>query len=162
MTASKLYEAAQCKTDGSLVEQILGGYKVPETKAILRGRKFESRVLQVVQEKLGIHVQKSGFVLINVILRASPDDIGENFVFEIKCPASEKAVKTYIKNNIVQNKYKAQIMCQMLACKKSRGFFCVADPLFETTQNNHVVCIDFDEVYINAIFGVNLHRVWFE
>ncbi|KAF9799189.1 hypothetical protein SFRURICE_006449 [Spodoptera frugiperda] len=99
LTASKLYEAAQCKTDGSLVEQLLGGYKVPETKAILRGRKLESRVLQVVQEKLGIHVQKSGFVLINGILGASPD-------------------------GIVQNKYKAQIMCQMLACKKSRGFFC--------------------------------------
>ncbi|KAJ8713708.1 hypothetical protein PYW07_014078 [Mythimna separata] len=39
LTASKLYEAAHCKTDGTLVEQILGGYKVPETKSILRGRR---------------------------------------------------------------------------------------------------------------------------
>ncbi|CAH1640539.1 unnamed protein product [Spodoptera littoralis] len=32
LTASKLYEAAHCNTDGSLVQQILGGYKIPETK----------------------------------------------------------------------------------------------------------------------------------
>lgn len=34
ITASKLYEASQCATDGTLVQQILGGYKVPETEAI--------------------------------------------------------------------------------------------------------------------------------
>lgn len=151
LTASKLYEAAQCNTDGSLVENILGGYKVPETKAIQRGRRLENRVLQVIQEKLGIQVEKSGFMLINGILGASPDGVGEDFVVEIKCPASEKAVRTYIKNDIVNNKYKSQIMCQMLACKKTKGLFCVADPLFETTKNIHVVWVDFDAVYINDI-----------
>lgn len=41
----------------------------------------------------------------------------------------------------------------MLACKKSKGLFCVADPLFETTKNIHIVWVDFDEVYINEIIN---------
>ena len=153
LTASKLYEAAHCKTDGTLVEQILGGYKVPETKSILRGRRLEKRVIQVIEEKLGVKIEKSGFMLINGILGASPDGVGEDFVVEIKCPASEKTVKSYIKNDIVHNKYKTQILCQMLACKKRKGLFCVADPLFETTKNIHLIWVDFDEVYINEIIN---------
>ncbi|CAH0599465.1 unnamed protein product [Chrysodeixis includens] len=153
LTASKLYEAAHCKTDGTLVEHILGGYKVPETKSILRGRKLEKHVLKVIEDKLHVKIKQSGFMLINGILGASPDGVGEDFVVEIKCPASEKTVKSYIQNDIVNNKYKTQILCQMLACKKSKGLFCVADPLFETTKNIHLVWVDFDEVYINEIIN---------
>lgn len=39
----------------------------------------------------------------------------------------------------------------MMACKKNKGLFCVADPLFETTKNIHVVWVDYDEVYIRDI-----------
>lgn len=151
LTASKLYEAAHCSTDGALVEQILGGYKVPETKAIQRGKKLESRVLQVIEQKLNLKIERSGFILINGIMGASPDGVGKDFVVEVKCPASEKAVKTYIKNDMVMEKFKSQIMCQMMACKKNKGLFCVADHLFETTKNIHVVWVDYDEAYLRNI-----------
>ncbi|KAI8432624.1 hypothetical protein MSG28_013610 [Choristoneura fumiferana] len=40
VTASKVYEVGHCSTpDGSLVEQILGGYKMYDTKAMKRGKK---------------------------------------------------------------------------------------------------------------------------
>lgn len=45
ITASKIYEASRCKTsDGALVKMILGGYKVPETAAIKRGKFLENKV----------------------------------------------------------------------------------------------------------------------
>lgn len=151
LTASKLHEAAHCKTEGSLVEQILGGYKVPETKAIQRGKRLEQRVLVELERKLGVTIKRSGFVLINGILGASPDGVGDDFVVEIKCPSTEKAIKSYVKNDVVQSKCKTQIQCQMLACQKKRGLLCVADPLFETTKNIHIIWMDFDEGYIMDI-----------
>ncbi|KAI8428453.1 hypothetical protein MSG28_007265 [Choristoneura fumiferana] len=60
LTASKLYEAAHCKTDGTLVRQILGGYKVPETKAIKRGKVLEKPVIEEIEKKLHIKVESSG------------------------------------------------------------------------------------------------------
>ncbi|CAB3248406.1 unnamed protein product [Arctia plantaginis] len=79
LTALKLYEAAHWRTDGALVQQILGGYKVPETKAIKRGTKLEARVLQATEEKLNLKIERSGFKLINGILGASPDGVGLRF-----------------------------------------------------------------------------------
>lgn len=46
VTASKIHEATKCTTDGVLVKTILGGYKVPETNAIKRGKKLEGEVLK--------------------------------------------------------------------------------------------------------------------
>lgn len=42
VSASKVYEASKCKTDGVLVKSILGRYKVLVTKAIKRGKREES------------------------------------------------------------------------------------------------------------------------
>lgn len=42
MTASKLYELAKCRTaEGVLVENIIGAYKVKNTRYIKRGRNLE-------------------------------------------------------------------------------------------------------------------------
>lgn len=157
LTASKLYDAARCQTDGSLVQQILGGYKIPETRQILRGRKLETSVLKELENKLGMKILKSGFVLINGVLGASPDGVCDDFVVEIKCPATEKAMHTYIKDGKPQNKFKTQIQCQMLACGKGKGLFCVADPQFETTKKNHMVWETFDASYINNIIPLAEH-----
>jgi hypothetical protein len=151
LTASKLHEAAHCQTDGSLVQQILGGYKVPETKQIQRGRKLEAEVLKVVEDKLCTNIKKSGFVLINGLLGASPDGVAEAFVVEVKCPTTKKAVSTYIKDGKIQNKFKTQIQCQMLACGKKKALFCVADPCFEVTRNVNLVWETFDGCYINNL-----------
>ncbi|KAJ8974210.1 hypothetical protein NQ317_000843 [Molorchus minor] len=90
ITASKLYEAAHCNTyDGTLVETIIGAYKLKDTVAMKRGRALEKHVLNVVQKKVGLKFKNSGlFLLPNCpILGASPDGISDNFVVEIKCPS---------------------------------------------------------------------------
>lgn len=159
LTASKLHEAAHCQTDGSLVEQILGGYKIPETKQIQRGRTLEDSVLQEIVNKLGVNIRKSGFVLINGIVGASPDGVADDFVVEIKCPATQKAVRTYLKDGKIQNKFKAQVQCQMLACGKKKALFCVADPHFEVSKNIEIVWETYDACYINNIITL-AERFW--
>lgn len=52
ITASKLYEVARCKTDGSLVNQILGISKKYDNIFMKRGRALEDDVLKSVSKKL--------------------------------------------------------------------------------------------------------------
>lgn len=118
LTASKIHEAAHCNTDGSLVQQILGGYKVPQTLAIQRGKRLEQQVLSEVEKKLNVKTVKSGFILINSIIGASPDGISNDYVIEIKCPISQKSLVNYVKNNEISDKCKAQINLQMKATGK--------------------------------------------
>ena len=116
VTASRVYEAIHCNTeDGALVRSILGGYKVPETKAIKRGKRLEKEVIEVLQHDLDTTFDKTGLILISPILGASPDGICNDYVIEIKCPISEKTFKTYVSDNQVTKKFKAQIMLQMHA-----------------------------------------------
>ncbi|XP_073941199.1 uncharacterized protein isoform X1 [Choristoneura fumiferana] len=153
LTASKLYEAAHCKTDGTLVRQILGGYKVPETKAIKRGKVLEKPVIEEIEKKLHIKVESSGFILINSLMGASPDGVTKDYVIEIKCPITAKTFQSYVTNNEISAKYKAQINLQMKATSLKKGIFCVADPLFETTKKVHIYPVDFDEPYINDLIS---------
>lgn len=76
ITASKLYEAAHCKTnDGSFVHTVIGAAKVFDTKEMQRGRILEEKVLEVAVKQLKTSYRDSGFVLQPryPILGASPD-----------------------------------------------------------------------------------------
>jgi hypothetical protein len=151
ITASILHQAAHCQTDGTLVQQILGGYKMPETAAIKRGKNLEKLVIKEIEKSINSEIDTCGFALINSIIGASPDGVSDDFVIEVKCPMSVKTFTSYVKNNEVQNRYKAQINCQMLACGMTRGLFCVADPGFETNKEVHIYHIDYDETYLNKL-----------
>ncbi|VEN48622.1 unnamed protein product [Callosobruchus maculatus] len=53
ITASRIYEASRCKkSDGVLVEHIVGSMKIKETKAMLRGKFLEKKVISVVEKKI--------------------------------------------------------------------------------------------------------------
>ncbi|CAH0730981.1 unnamed protein product, partial [Brenthis ino] len=53
VTGSRIYEYIHCKTqNGALVQSILGGYKVPETLAIRRGKLLEKEVLKELEKDL--------------------------------------------------------------------------------------------------------------
>lgn len=147
ITASKIYEASRCKTDGTLVQQILGGYKVPETKFIKRGKILEQSVIEEAEKMLNFKVEKSGFILINGVVGASPDGVGEDFIIECKCPSSEKTLKTYFDNGIIQNRYVAQMQTQMHAAKKQKAVFCVADPKFEENKKITLCWLNYDAQY---------------
>ena len=120
ITASKLYEAAHCKTDsGSLVQQIIGVSKKYDNIFMSRGRILEDLVIKAVEKKLKKKIKKSGFKLISNYQRlgASPDGQDDSFVNEVK------TVKEYLKNEQITDKLKAQIMLQMFACNKQSGYF---------------------------------------
>ena len=153
ITASKLYEASQCKTfHGSLLESIMGG-KVFSTYAMQRGSTLEHLVLDKIQKFLGKPVTKVGLTL-NAkypMLGASPDGETDDAVIEIKCPNSDKAVTRYYDKGMIQTKYKAQMQLQMFFAKKHVGYFCIANPEFEKNGKVMIIKDTYSEKFLTPI-----------
>lgn len=144
ITASKLYEAAQCNTAyGSLVKIILGARKVPDTKYMKRGRVLEPRVVKVVEKKIGDGIVKKSGIVLNQefpIFGASADGVNKNYVLEVKCPSSEEARSRYLDGkNQPQIKFKLQILLQIMLYNKDYGYFCVAHHNFESNSQVEIV-----------------------
>lgn len=153
ITASVIYEAAQCKTtDGSLIEKILSAQNV-DTIAMKRGRMLEPLVLQKVANRLKKKIDKCGLLLSAKYpeFGASPDGICDDAVIEVKCPMSSKTTENYYSDGKIQNKFKAQIQLQMLFYGKNKGYFCIADPEFEDNGNVLIVIENFDRNFITAV-----------
>ncbi|KAJ8668959.1 hypothetical protein QAD02_000218 [Eretmocerus hayati] len=122
VTASKLDEVAHCKTpEGSLCKQIIGVSKVHDTKYMKRGRILEQRIFDELYRK-GYKVSKCGIFILPAypILGGSPDGISDDYILEIKCPASESTFKNYLHNGNITPKYKAQMMLQMFVARKRK------------------------------------------
>ncbi|KAK4882633.1 hypothetical protein RN001_005952 [Aquatica leii] len=155
ITASKLYAAAHCqKSEGVLVEQILGACKFKLTQAMKRGQILEKEVLKELEQSIKKKIQKVGLLVTgdHPELGASPDGLCEDTVIEIKCPSAAKTFKNYLtKDKQIVAKYKAQIQLQMLLFKRKNGIFCVADPNFEQTRQVTIVQTTLDEMYINDL-----------
>ncbi|XP_030747065.1 uncharacterized protein LOC115875674 [Sitophilus oryzae] len=154
ITASKIFEVAHCKTpEGTLVESIIGSYKVRDNKFMKRGRLLEKKVLKCAEQKVKCKFQECGFFTMPLlpVLGASPDGISKDYVVEIKCPSSVKNKNTYIKDNNITAKFKGQLHLQMLCANKKKGLFCVASPDFEESNNVEILEIDFDEQFANEL-----------
>ncbi|XP_030762458.1 uncharacterized protein LOC115887233 [Sitophilus oryzae] len=126
ITASKIFEVAHCKTpEGTLVESIIGSYKVRDNKFMKRGRLLEKKVLKCAEQKVKCKFQECGFFTMPLlpVLGASPDGISKDYVVEIKCPSSVKNKNTYIKDNNITAKFKGQLHLQMLCANKKKGCF---------------------------------------
>ncbi|KAF4513956.1 UNVERIFIED_CONTAM: hypothetical protein B566_EDAN018198 [Ephemera danica] len=149
VTASKLYSVAQCNTPyGATTKLLLGATKVKDNKYMVRGRNLESDILNVVQKILCVKISKVGIVLHEnySIFGASPDGITEKFVVEIKAPFFEKTFSNYIsEHNEPTIRYKLQILLQMAICNKDYGYFCVADPKFESNNIVTIVKVNRDD-----------------
>lgn len=153
ITASAVYEAAQCRTDdGSLVEKLLS-VKSCNTFAMKRGKDLEEKVLHKVAKALNTKIQKCGLVLSQAYpeLGASADGISENEVYECKCPTSEKNIERYFVNGQIVKKFTAQLHMQMLFTNKRKGCFCIAKPDFEKSGEVIVIREDLDVKFINAV-----------
>ncbi|XP_070168310.1 uncharacterized protein [Polyergus mexicanus] len=154
ITASILHEAANCNTeDGSLVQRITGASKVYDTKEMERGRCLEKEVLKKVEKIVGQKLKNCGlFLMPNYpILGASPDAMGNDFIVEVKCPNSDKAISRFPSKGKVASKCKAQINLQILATNTKKGLFCVADPDFENNRKVTTVWVDYDKDYTTAV-----------
>lgn len=154
ITASKIYEACHCSTlNGSLVEQILGGYKVYDTKAMKRGKSLEKPVIRVLERKLGAKIEECGLFVINLFCGASPDGVANDFIVEVKCPSSAKTTQNYIKNGKIHEKFLSQCQLQMLATGYKKCAFCIASPDFEKNKEVLVTWVEFDAAYANNLLN---------
>ncbi|KAI4455519.1 hypothetical protein MML48_9g00004451 [Holotrichia oblita] len=127
ITASKLFEIAHCKTpEGTLVESIIGAYKVRDTKFMKRGRLLEKKVLRCVEQQLQCKFNECGFFTMPLfpVLGASPNGISKDHIIEIKCPSSVKNINSYIKDNNITAKFKGQLHLQMICANKKRFILC--------------------------------------
>ncbi|CAB3261099.1 unnamed protein product [Arctia plantaginis] len=115
ITASRAYEVSRCqKGNGTLISLIMGG-KIPDTRAMKRGRSLEDEVRKTVGVKLGKKIKACGLIISKnyPMIAGSPDGICEDNIIEIKCPISEKTYIKYIKNGKPSNKCYAQMQIQM-------------------------------------------------
>lgn len=155
ITASNIYEASRCTvSEGSLLKNILGVPKEINSSAVRRGKNLEQIVLCKVQSIIKKPIQKCGILLSQdyPMIGASPDGITNDAVFEVKCPFSEKTIqKYYDKNQMINNKYRAQIQLQMLFAKKNYGYFCVASPDFEKTNDVTIIKDTYSEKFLMPI-----------
>lgn len=138
VTASRIHEVCHCKTaDGSLVAAILGASKFKGNWATKRGISLENDVISQLAKETGQTFNKSGF-LVNEkypFFGASPDAVSGTHVVEVKCPAKKSTVSKYIlADGSVNRRFYAQLQTQMFLANKKKGFFCVADPDFESNH----------------------------
>ncbi|RVE45127.1 hypothetical protein evm_010236 [Chilo suppressalis] len=159
ITASKVHEAAHCKTpDGALIEQIFGA-SVPETLAMKRGKRLESDVRAEVAKTRKIVIENGGLFLKPdwPHLGATPDGLTSDYVIEIKCPSTKKGKENFVKNNVLCSKSKAQIQIQMFLCNKAKGLFCVANENFESNKEVEILQEDYDKDYCNDLLEKSTH-----
>jgi len=68
--------------------------------------------------------------------------------WKLNVPAQKKTVENYLSKGQISQKCKGQMNLQMLAVKKKKGLFCVADPNFE--NNKQFKFISF--IYLLILF----------
>lgn len=162
ITASKAYEVSKCRTvDGSLMAMIMGA-KIPDTKAMKRGRELEDKVKTSIEKTLGKKVKECGLFISTQypFLAGSPDGIFDNKIcIEIKCPTNEQTYKNYLKDNQVAEKYMLQMQIQMFVTNLKYCYFCVADWDFENTNNVEMLLIDYNETLVNKYIPI-LSEFW--
>lgn len=153
ITASRAYDVSRCKTEGSLIEYLLGASRPLQTAAVNRGRKLESGVLEAVARERNISIQKCGIFLKAQypLFGATPDGITEEYFIEMKCPSSDSTVSNYIKDQVVQKRPMAQMQLQMFMTNKTKCLFCIASPQFELDRNVTIVEIDYDDKFCKDV-----------
>lgn len=162
ITASKCYEVSRCKTvDGTLIAIILGA-RIPETSAILRGKKLEDKVRKTVEKIIGNKIDICGLYISEQfpMIAGSPDGINDKTTFEIKCPSTEKTHLNYIdKDGVITARYYAQVQIQMYCANRNKCYFCVASSDFEKNNEVSIINIDYDHDYVTELLD-NVVSFW--
>lgn len=155
VSASKLWEASRCQTDGSLKNQMFGVVKIKATEAMLRGLRLETSVLRSLRKTFGKMPKRTGFVMKGSmpIFGASPDALLGDYVIEIKCPMTDKTFPSYFNDDFTEpaKKYKGQINLQMKMCDKKKGLFCVADPDFIKNNKLTILVVNLDTDFLETV-----------
>uniref|UniRef100_A0A336K6K5 CSON002254 protein n=1 Tax=Culicoides sonorensis TaxID=179676 RepID=A0A336K6K5_CULSO len=164
VTASRIYQISRCKTkNGSLVESIMGK-KSGWSFAMQRGTELEDKVFKILEKEFVKHNLKKCGIFLDTSLphfAASPDGIADDFVVEIKCPATPKTYQEYLTIENLQPKYYGQIQLQMHITKRKKALLGVADLNFERTKKVKKVWIDYDDKYVSNLIE-SANTFWIE
>lgn len=137
--------------DEYIVDCILG-YQEFEKDAPHEDRRehLQDQIINQVSLQLNKPIYKSGLILHPKypILSATPDAIGPDCVVELKCPVSIYTVRDFIHpNNILTNRSYAEIQLQMLLNNSKIGYFCLASPDFEYSNEITIIKVDLNHDY---------------
>ncbi|XP_063696094.1 uncharacterized protein LOC134827403 [Culicoides brevitarsis] len=164
ITASRIHQASRCKTkNGSLVDSIMGK-KSGWSFAMQRGTDLEDRVFAVLKKELASEKLRQCGIFLDANLphlAASPDGIAENFVVEIKCPATPKTHAEYLTVETLNPKYYGQIQLQMHITQRKKALLGVADLNFERNKKVTKVWIEYDEDYVKELID-DANSFWTE
>lgn len=124
--------------------------------AMQRGTNLEDQVFNILKNEMKLqgHALKQCGLFVDETLPhfgASPDGISDDFVVEIKCPATPKTYAEYISVETLQKRYFAQIQLQMHITKRKKALLGVADWNFERNKKVVKVWIDYDEDYVKEL-----------
>ncbi|KAJ8665811.1 hypothetical protein QAD02_007473 [Eretmocerus hayati] len=68
------------------------------------------------------------------MIGVSADGINGTSTFEVKCPSKASTFKNYHDGKGIKPKFRAQMQLQMFLNGKGTGYFCVAQPDFEKSN----------------------------
>ncbi|KAL4714235.1 hypothetical protein ACJJTC_009587 [Scirpophaga incertulas] len=154
ITASKCFGVSRCKTNDGVLVSIIFGMRTSETSVMSRDRKLEAQVRKIIEKKLDKKIETCGLYISKTfpIIAASPDGKSGKITFEIKCPASEKTLKSFAnEEGKITAKYFAQIQKQMYCAHANESYFCVASSDFETINNVIIIKVDYDQQYVTSL-----------
>lgn len=124
--------------------------------AMQRGTNLEDQVFNILKNEMKLqgHKLKQCGLFVDEELPhfgASPDGIADDFVVEIKCPATAKTYSEYISVETLKRNYFAQIQLQMHITKRKKALLGVADLNFERNKKVFKVWIDYDADYVKEL-----------
>lgn len=159
LTASKFGEICKSGNPDALSQRLLNPPDL-STPAVVHGRTYEDKAINLFSEKTGKKVLRSGLVIRPDFphLGASPDGVvdGEGSILEVKCPyqgrqaaikpgkffpfLENRGGKTCLKK---KHNYMYQVQGQLFVTKSSKCYFCVY-----THKDFMIEEIEYDQQFV--------------
>jgi hypothetical protein len=130
------------------------GAKLRQSPAMEKDICLEKEVLAKFEFLQQTKFQRCGLLLSPdfPFFGASPDEINEDCVLEIKCPFSLKSKLSYINaKDEISAKCVAQMQLQMFLSNRKSCLFCVAEPDFEISCKVSIREVKFDPTLLNDL-----------
>lgn len=128
---------------------VVGGYT---NSAMQRGADMEGEAMAYYMGYYDEEILPIGFVEMSAVAGATPDGwIGDDVVFELKCPDRHHVHAEYIMRDDVPPEYRAQVQGQMMVTGAHRCVFATYHPDFPDPYKIWRVVVQRDNAYIETM-----------
>lgn len=140
-----------------IAERVTGKWDELHTKDMAWGTRYEPAAISEYSIKRGVKVDKVGFMPYidgegEHMIGCSVDGIvGDDGCLEVKCPATPKNHWRTIVTGEVPKEYTAQVQGHMMVTGREWCDFVTFDPRVEGAGRIHVIRVDRDEEFIEAM-----------